>query len=153
MFVSEWGYYPMNRRGVTNDRNVQPSHTRRPLWACVIVNFAVVVIVASYSACSIQAKLETTPQGATVLVNEEVRGQTPLELRVPRSAEPAQIELRLDGYESARETIRTDMNGRYRVALTPRRRKATRPRVGPAKTPRATPPPEKVKAPAFRAFD
>jgi len=100
-------------------------------------------------------ELESTPSGATVVVEGQERGATPLDLRLPRGSGPAHVELRLDGYEPARETIGTDMNGRLRIALTPRRSKTAHPRAHPVKAHLPPPPPEKTKTetPAFHAFD
>jgi serine/threonine-protein kinase len=101
----------------------------------------------------ITLEIETIPAGATVIVDDEERGMTPLALQLPRGTAQAQIELKLDGYETVQETVGTDMNGRLRFSLTRRRSRAKRVRSNLPRQPRDPTGSEKAKASPFRAFD
>ena len=70
----------------------------------------------------------STPEGAEVFRAgaEEPLGVTPFEVELDRSDETEEFEVRLEGYETATETIAFDANARHSVQLVPDARRLQR---------------------------
>jgi len=68
---------------------------------------------------TVAVSFASTPPGAELVVDGEVRGLTPTTLTVPRSATPVDVALRLDGHQTATERIVPDVDQRLRVRLDP----------------------------------
>ena len=102
--------------------------------------------------------VDSAPAGAQVRIDGRVEGRTPVELSVPRSAEPLTLRLQLDGFVDAQETIVPNIAQRLRLSLTPepreRRSERPRPRMS-APAARADPEPssEMDRERAFRRFN
>jgi eukaryotic-like serine/threonine-protein kinase len=117
------------------------------------------------SASEIVVHVETKPAGARVLVGGREHGESPLDVRVARGAQPVPIEIRRPGYLTAAQQVVPDADQKVLVVLTPvpvRGRPAARPGAKPAATPShavdpAPPPTPATPAPTtssgFRRFD
>lgn len=60
------------------------------------------------ATAAIAIRLETTPPGAEVTVDDVVVGETPFELELARGGAPARVELRRRGYQTVRRTVLAD---------------------------------------------
>jgi hypothetical protein len=56
------------------------------------------------------ANMNTTPDGATVIINGSVRGQTPLQLKL-RTNEPYVVTFKKEGYEDQTYSITNHVSG------------------------------------------
>jgi serine/threonine-protein kinase len=92
--------------------------------------------------------VESTPPGARVVVDGEERGDTPLDLRLPRRDAPRSLELRLDGFDPLAQTLVADADQRLVIALKPA---SAAPDAGPTRGRR--PPKPRPSASGFRRFD
>jgi serine/threonine-protein kinase len=92
-------------------------------------------------------RIETTPPGVRLVVNGQVRGVTPVDVRVPRSKVPVPLELSREGFDSLSEQVVPDENQRLRLSLS-RERKPGRLVVRP---PRKVP--EQPQKKGFSRFD
>jgi serine/threonine protein kinase len=77
--------------------------------------------------------VESVPPGASLRVQDELRGTTPLELSLPRGEQPVTLRLQLPGYRVLKEQVVPDVDQRLRLVLVA----APRPRR-PASTPART---------------
>lgn len=80
----------------------QPSLTDEPLPDELAPELPEEVVEEAIPTTSVQ--VVTTPPGATVTVNGEARGVSPLEVELPLG-EPATVETRLDGYASTSQEV------------------------------------------------
>jgi hypothetical protein len=71
--------------------------------------------------------VESTPTGAEVTYDGEVRGETPFDLHLPAGAPRALLEVRYDGYQTVRKRVGGARDTRLELAM---RKRA--PRSGPA---------------------
>ena len=65
----------------------------------------------------IDIEISSTPQGASVVLDGEVKGQTPLTLHFARSEESKTFQLELAGYVSQAQTVRLDRGSRISTVL------------------------------------
>jgi serine/threonine-protein kinase len=61
--------------------------------------------------------ISSVPTGATVVLGEEDKGKTPLELALPRGNEALALTIRKTGWKDATERVTPDVNQRLRVML------------------------------------
>jgi serine/threonine-protein kinase len=112
----------------------------------------------------VSVHVETKPTGARVVVGGTDRGETPLDLRLPRGSGPVSIEVRRQGYVTIAQPITPDADQKVLVALTPvpvRGRPAARPSKTVSGAPTGAAPPARppaaptstAGAPGFRRFD
>jgi serine/threonine-protein kinase len=82
---------------------------------------AVQIVAAPPAPLPTTARLRivTHPEGATVKVGGEARGQTPIDLELPRADEPLSVELEHEGYAAWQETILLDADRTVDVWLSP----------------------------------
>lgn len=78
--------------------------------------------------------VETKPPGARVLVNNQDRGETPIDLLVLRGQEPFVLELRRQGYVTATQQVVPDADQKVLVGLTPVVVHVGRPAVRPPRS-------------------
>jgi serine/threonine-protein kinase len=110
------------------------------------------------SSDAVVIRIETNPPGARVILGGSDRGATPLELSLPRGAEPLEAVLQLDGFVPRAEQLTPNVDQRLLLSLQPLRASKPRPpAVKPVATekpsapaPAASAPPAK---PGFRRFD
>ncbi len=100
--------------------------------------------VAKAPAKDVSLHIGSKPGGATVHIDGVEKGQTPLELTLPRSDSPAVVELSKPGFKSTRERVGRDRDQRIKLTLSPE----PSPRAKPA---RAAPRPSAEK-PAFERW-
>lgn len=81
--------------------------------------------------------IETRPPGATVWLDGERKGTTPIDLRLPHDERPLRLELRSAGYASATERLVADVDQKIYVEL----HLAATPRASGAGARRSAPPP------------
>jgi eukaryotic-like serine/threonine-protein kinase len=96
--------------------------------------------------------VETKPAGARVLIAGHDRGESPLEIRIPRGSEPVPVELRRQGYTTVAQQVVPDADQKLVIGLTPvpvRGRPAARPITKPG----ATTAPAASGSAGFRRFD
>lgn len=63
--------------------------------------------------------IDTIPTRATIVVNGETKGKTPLDLKLPKSNEEVVIELQHAGYATMKERVVPDVNQRLKLTLVP----------------------------------
>ena len=63
--------------------------------------------------------IDSTPSGSTVLLDGELRGTTPLDLRVKKGGEPHALELRASSYQPMTQQIVPDKDQKLVLALLP----------------------------------
>jgi eukaryotic-like serine/threonine-protein kinase len=64
-------------------------------------------------------RIETRPKGATVIVDGDVKGKTPLDVKLPISdSATAQLELKAHGYASLEQPLRLDRDQTLMLGLT-----------------------------------
>jgi serine/threonine-protein kinase len=68
----------------------------------------------------VTVSIDTTPPGATVLVDGEERGVTPVDVRVAKGNKALAIELRAPGYHSMSQQVMPDKDQRLVLSLQPR---------------------------------
>jgi serine/threonine protein kinase len=71
---------------------------------------------------TVQLSIASDPAGARVVdaADGRVRGQTPLELRLPAATVPLELRLEKDGYRPSRLSMKRDVDRAVTVDLTPR---------------------------------
>ncbi|MBS2013426.1 MAG: protein kinase [Deltaproteobacteria bacterium] len=98
------------------------------------------------AASPVLVHVETRPPGASVFVDGEERGATPVDLRLPRGTTPVEVELVRVGFSPISQPIVPDADQKLLLSLTPSSSKATGPRFRkPKPAPSATS--------GFRRFD
>jgi hypothetical protein len=68
---------------------------------------------------SIVVRLETTPLGAKVMVDGQLKGVTPTSVTIERGSELVLLELEHDGFERWSQRVTPDANQRFVVTLKP----------------------------------
>jgi hypothetical protein len=61
--------------------------------------------------------IDTVPSHATISVNGEKKGKTPIELKLPKSSEEIVIEIQHPGYVTMKERVVPDVNQRLKLSL------------------------------------
>jgi hypothetical protein len=61
--------------------------------------------------------IDTIPSNATISVNGEKKGKSPMELKLPKSDEEVVIEIHHPGYVTMRERVVPDANHRFKLNL------------------------------------
>jgi hypothetical protein len=61
--------------------------------------------------------IETVPVHATIFVGGVKKGVAPVELKLPRSADPLTVELRHPGYQTLKERVVPDVNQKLKLTL------------------------------------
>jgi serine/threonine-protein kinase len=89
--------------------------------------------------------IETTPSGVQVRVRGEDRGETPIDLHLPRGEAPVPIDLERRGYGTLSQSIVPDADQRMMLSLQP----AASPRHGATRPPH----PAAAASGGFRRFD
>ena len=82
-------------------------------------------VVAPRTPEMVEVVVESSPSGVEVLRRGVVQGKTPLRLTVERAARPAQLQLRLEGFESVLQEVSLGRSSRVHVELKPARRPET----------------------------
>ena len=77
-------------------------------------------------------KVSSTPPGASVTIDGELRGKTPYTGELPRRATPIELTLALPGYQSVKRAIALDGNVVLSLTLEPAPRPAPAPAPAPA---------------------
>jgi serine/threonine-protein kinase len=65
----------------------------------------------------IRLRVDTTPPGATAILDGKRLGRTPIDMRIAPSSRDGQLDLELPGYRSATRSIALDRDGRFRIPL------------------------------------
>jgi serine/threonine-protein kinase len=116
----------------------------------------------SGSAGDVLVHVDTKPSGARVVVAGEDRGETPVDVHVPRGSVAVPVEVRRQGYVTISQVVTPDADQKVLIALTPvvvRGRPAARPSTKQTSAPSPTPSPTPTLAPTptasagFRRFD
>ncbi len=72
-------------------------------------------------ASEVTLSLTTWPAGASVTIDGEERGVTPLELSMPRTGEAVEVELARTGFETESHSFVPEADGAIEATLSPRR--------------------------------
>ncbi len=97
-------------------------------------------------------RIETVPPGARVRLDGTARGETPLELRLPRSASARALTLEHDGFTVVEESLTPDVDQRLSFTLAPE--PAAPPTSPPARRRRrGRAAPAAPEEPSFERFD
>ncbi|MEJ7732676.1 MAG: serine/threonine-protein kinase [Polyangiaceae bacterium] len=97
---------------------------------------------AEPAATHVAVHIDSTPAGATVVVDGELRGTTPLQIAVTRAAEPLELELRRDGFETLRREVIPRVDQQLYLSLRPTARPGARSPAAATARPRPAPRPD-----------
>ena len=61
--------------------------------------------------------IDTVPSHATISVNGEKKGKTPIELKLPKSSDEIVLEFQHPGYATLKERVVPDVNQRLKLSL------------------------------------
>ena len=86
--------------------------------------------VVTPASTSVTINVISVPDGATVVVQGEDKGTTPLSLSFAKGGETVEITLKRDGYTDAVERVTPDVNQRVRVTLAKKKVGAGTPQGG-----------------------
>lgn len=75
------------------------------------------------ASTEVMIKVVSEPAGATLLVDGQEKGPTPIELKLPKGNTQVELTLRREGYDDAVEKITPDESQRFRVSLTKTKKK------------------------------
>src|SRR5262249_48077502 len=105
--------------------------------------------VKPVAAARVVFTIDTDPSGATVIVDGEVKGTTPLELERPRGDAKVHIEIRFAGYQPLAQDLKPDRDQRLLLALA---KEVKKPSTSTTKKP-PKPPPKQPDEPNFHKFE
>lgn len=75
------------------------------------------------AATEVVIKVVSEPAGATLFVDGQEKGPTPIEVKLPKRDEQVELTLKREGYDDAVEKITPDENQRFRVSLNRTKKK------------------------------
>ncbi len=75
------------------------------------------------ASTEVMIKVVSEPAGATLLVDGQEKGPTPIEFKLPKGNTQVELTLRREGYDDAVEKITPDESQRFRVSLTKTKKK------------------------------
>jgi serine/threonine protein kinase len=75
--------------------------------------------VTAAAVTDVVIHVETVPSKAHVLIGGEDRGLSPVDIRLPKSSDALDLELRHDGYQSTHDKITPDADQKLKLTLAP----------------------------------
>jgi serine/threonine-protein kinase len=103
-------------------------------------------------AGEVVVRIDSKPSGARVRVAGEDRGETPIELHLPRGEDAVNVELRRTGYAPIVQAVVPDADQKIIVGLSPLPMRTRGPSSRPIAKP-PSPPPPPAGSSGFRRFD
>lgn len=105
------------------------------------------------TATVVSVTVTSTPAKAQVFADGELRGETPVQVSLPRGARPVSIEVRLPGFAIHTEEVVPDVDQRLALTLTPAPTGGRTYRAPVAREPTSTPAPTATASSPFRKFN